>query len=152
MKAMSVKQRLMVIAASVSLLMAAGLTAGWAIWGLPSTSRSREFPAFVYYSPESKRGYELAREHQQLFVHLACYCGCGVFLDEPHRSLLDCFMNDDGTLDPHASGCSLCLDIAFDGVEWQAQGKSPAEVQALVDEKYESFGPPTRQEVIPPIG
>ena len=60
-------------------------------------------------------------------------------------------MNDDGTLDSHASGCSLCLDIAFDGVEWQARGKSPAEVQALVDEKYESYGPRTRHEAILPV-
>ncbi len=129
---------------SAFLIFAAGLTAGWAFWGLPGTSRSGEFPAFVYHSPEAERGYRLAREHQQLFTHMACYCGCGVFLSEPHRSLLDCFMNDDGTLDPHASGCSLCLDIAFDGVEWQAQGKSDNEVSRLVDANYQSFGPPTR--------
>ncbi len=137
---------------SVALVLAAGLMAGWALWGLPGTSRSGEFPAFVYHSPEAERGYRLATQQPQLFSQLPCYCGCGVFLDDPHRSLLDCFTNDDGSFDPHASGCSLCLDIAFDGVDWQAQGNSPAEVQALVDEKYEGVGPRTRQEGIPPAG
>ncbi|MEE8393073.1 MAG: PCYCGC motif-containing (lipo)protein, partial [Rhodospirillales bacterium] len=122
------------------------------IWGLPGTGRSDEFPAFVFHSPEAERGYGLALEHQQLFAHMACYCGCGVFLDDPHRGLLDCFMNDDGSLDAHASSCSLCLDIAFDGVAWRAQGRSSAEVQALVDEKYEGFGPRTRQEAVAPAG
>ena len=104
--------------ASTFLLLTAGLSATLVLRAWPGADgSSNEFPAFVYYSPESERGYQLAREHQQLFAHMACYCGCGVFLDEPHRSLLDCFMNDDGTLDSHASGCSLCLDIAFDGVQ-----------------------------------
>ncbi len=150
---MRMNKRATIVLASTFLLLAAGLLAALALRAWPGAGgASNEFPAFVYHSPEAERGYRLAREHRPLFAHIACYCGCGVFLDDPHRNLLDCFMNDDGTLDPHASGCSLCLDIAFDGVEWQAQGKSPAEVQDLVDEKYESFGPPTRQEVIPPIG
>jgi len=134
-----------IVLASALLAVAVGLAAGWAFWGFLGTSRSSdEFPAFVYYSPDAEKGYRLATDQPQFFSELACYCGCGVFLDEPHRDLLDCFMNGDGTFDPHASGCSLCLDIAFDSVEWQAQGKSPAEVQALVDEKYESVGPPTQ--------
>ncbi len=150
---MRMKRRATIVLASALLLLAAGVIAGLVVRAGPGAGgSSNEFPDFVYHSPEAERGYRLAREHQQLFTHLACYCGCGVFLDDPHRSLLDCFMNDDGTLDAHASGCSLCLEIAFDGVEWQAQGKSPTEVQALVDEKYEGVGPPTRQEVIPAIG
>lgn len=147
------KRRTIIMLASSLLLLAVGLAAGWVFWGLPGAGKSSaEFPEFVYHSPDAERGYRLATEQPQLFSQLACYCGCGVFADEPHRNLLDCFMNADGSFDPHASGCSLCLDIAFDGVEWQAQGKSPAEVEALVDEKYESFGPRTRQEAIPPAG
>ncbi len=134
---------------SVSLVLAAGLTASWAFWGVPGAGKSDEFPAFVYHSSDSEKGYRLATEQPQLFLQLPCYCGCGMFADDPHRNLLDCFMNDDGSFDAHASGCSLCLDIAFDGVDWRAQGKSPAEVEALVDEKYEGTGPRTRQEVAP---
>ena len=149
---MRVKRRATIVLASTFLLLAAALVAGLVLRAWPGAGGSwNEFPAFVYHSPEAERGYQLAREHRQLFAHLACYCGCGVFADDPHRGLLDCFMNDDGTLDSHASGCSLCLDIAFDGVEWQARGKSPAEVQALVDEKYESYGPRTRHEAILPV-
>ncbi len=150
---MRMNRHTILVLASALLLLASGLVAGLALRAWPGAGgSSNEFPAFVYQSPDAERGYQLARENQQLFAHLACYCGCGVFLNEPHQSLLDCFMNGGGTLDAHASGCSLCLDIAFDGVEWQAQGKSLAEVRALADEKYASYGPPTRQEAIQPVG
>ncbi len=145
-------RRKSIVLASASLVLAAGLAAGWGLLGLPGVGQSSGgFPSFVYYLPEGERGYRLATEQPRLFSQLACYCGCGAFADEPHRNLLDCFMEDDGSFEPHASGCSLCLDIAFDGVEWQAQGKSPAEVQLLVDEEYATYGPRTRQEVIPPV-
>jgi hypothetical protein len=102
-----------------------------------------EFPDFVYYSAKSERGYRLAIEHQQLFASVPCYCGCGVMPEDPHRSLLDCFINDDGSFDSHASGCDLCADIAIDAAQWRDEGKSAAEIRGLVDAKYEGYGPST---------
>jgi len=102
-----------------------------------------EFPEFVYYSAKSERGYRLALENKQLFAALPCYCGCGAMPENPHRNLLDCFINPDGTFDPHASGCQICDDIAIDAAQWQAEGKSPGEIRSLVDSKYQGSGPPT---------
>jgi hypothetical protein len=104
---------------------------------------SSEFPEFVYYSEKAEQGYRLAVDHQQLFEGLPCYCGCGVMPEDPHRNLLDCFINDDGSFDSHASGCEVCDDEAIDAARWQAEGKSAAEIRALIDAKYESDGPPT---------
>jgi hypothetical protein len=141
---MYVKRRLIMLFVPVSLLLAAGLVAGLVLRGWPGTGgSSAEFPAFVYHSPEVERAYGLAVQHQELFPLLPCYCGCGVMPEDPHRNLLDCFITGDGSLNPHASGCRICVDIAIDGTEWWAQGKSPAEVRSLVEAKYQSYGPAT---------
>lgn len=101
------------------------------------------FPEFVYYSPTSERVYRLAVDNQLLFARVNCYCGCVNLAEDPHRDLLDCFLNDDGTFDPHAVGCNVCGDIATDAVAIEAQGKSADEVSRLIDEKYEDVGPST---------
>ncbi len=67
---------------------------------------------------------------------------------EPHRSLLDCFLNADGSFAAHASGCGICIDIAVDAARWQAEGKSPAQIRGLVDAKYQAYGPPTSTDPI----
>ncbi len=139
-------RRIIVLFVPVFLILTAGLIAGLVLRGLPGAGESSaEFPEAVYRSPEVERGYRLAVEHPRLFAQVACYCGCGLLPDDPHHNLLDCFMNDDGTLDTHAVGCSVCVDIANDAAGWQAQGKSAREVASLVDEKYQSVGPPTTQ-------
>jgi hypothetical protein len=102
-----------------------------------------EFPDFVYSSPKVEAGYRLAVENEQLFAQMPCYCGCGAMPEDPHRNLLDCFTNDDGSFDSHASGCDVCLDIASDVVQWRAQGKNAAETRSLVDAKYQGYGPST---------
>ncbi len=135
---------MIVLFVPVSLLLAAGLVVALVLRGWPGAGESSaEFPKFVYHSPEAERGYRLAVQHQPLFAQVACYCGCVNLPKEPHRNLLDCFMNDDGTFEPHAVGCPVCVDIADDAVAWQAQGKSADEVRSLVDEKYQSVGPST---------
>ena len=108
-----------------------------------SRATPSEFPEFVYYSPEAERAYRLAVENQQFFARMPCYCGCGAMPEDPHGSLLDCFLDDDGSFDSHASGCDVCTEIAIDAVQWQAQGKSLAEVRSLVDAKYQGYGPST---------
>jgi hypothetical protein len=111
-----------------------------------------EFPDFVYYSAKAEEGYRIAVEHQQLLERLPCYCGCGVMPEDPHRNLLDCFINDDGSFDSHASGCIVCDDEAIDAARWQAEGKSAAEIRALIDAKYESYGPPTSARPLDGVG
>ncbi len=138
------KRRAMVLFVPISLLIAAGLVGASIVWGWPGAGGPpREFPDVVYESPRIERAYRLASDHQRLFARVDCYCGCVSLLKEPHHNLLDCFMNDDGTFEPHALGCTICLDIAEDAVEMLARGRSADEVGSLIDEKYESVGPST---------
>jgi hypothetical protein len=109
----------------------------------PTPLASTEFPEFVYYSAKSEQGYRLAVENRQLFTLMPCYCGCANIPDDPHRNLLDCFIKDDGSFDPHASGCEVCDDIAIDVAQWRTEGKAPSEIHSLVDAKYQSYGPST---------
>ncbi len=49
---------------------------------------------------------------------MPCYCGCGQHGSEtsegrPHRFLRDCFINDKGMYDSHASTCDVCIGIAI---------------------------------------
>lgn len=142
------KRRTTILLVSASLLLVAGLAAGltrggWSNGGADGVSR--EFPEVVYESPRIERAYRLASDHQDLFAHVACYCGCVNLPKDAHRNLLDCFMNDDGSFEPHALGCTICLDIAEDAVEMLAQGKSAEEIPDLIDEVYRDVGPPTVQ-------
>jgi hypothetical protein len=87
--------------------------------------------------------YLAAEQHQDLFVHLPCYCGCAV-LPEPHRHLLDCFLKPAGGYDTHASACSTCVDIALAAVKADADGLGHAEIRAMVDATFSDRGPPTK--------
>ncbi len=142
------KPRTTILLISASLLLVAVVAAGLA-YGLRSNGGADGTPIdpaeVVYPSPDVERAYRLAAEHQDLFAQVACYCGCVNLPKDAHRNLLDCFMNDDGSFEPHALGCSICVDIAEDAAAWADQGKSSDEVVGLVDQKYQSVGPPTVQ-------
>jgi hypothetical protein len=142
------KRWLIVVVAPVALLPAIALIAFSVLAGGSGKEQGArvtpsEFPEFVYSSSKVESGYRLAVENQQLFTRMPCYCGCGAMPEDPHRNLLDCFVNDDGSFDSHASGCDVCLDIASDVVQWRAEGKSVAETRSLVDAKYQDYGPST---------
>jgi len=108
--------------------------------GSARTAR-QELPSFVYTSAASLEGYRVAVAMPELLEVLPCYCGCR----EPagHRSLKDCFLKPEGGFDEHASSCDLCVKEAIDAATWHKQGRSPREIRALIDEKYQEFGKPT---------
>jgi hypothetical protein len=142
------KRRTTILLVSASLMLVVGLAAGLTLVGWPDAGAGgepREFPDVVYESPRIERAYRLASDHQDLFAHVACYCGCVNLRKDAHRNLLDCFMNDDGSFESHALGCTICLDIAEDAAEMLAQGKSADEIPSLVDDVYRDVGPPTVQ-------
>lgn len=109
-----------------------------------STSlETRDLPDFVYTSSNSAAAYRLALAQGDLLAQMPCFCGCANLSDDPHQNLLDCFVNEDGSLDPHASGCTICTDIALDVARWRAEGAATAEIRSRVDDKYSGYGPAT---------
>jgi hypothetical protein len=43
--------------------------------------------------------------------------------------------------DPHALGCSICVDITQDAMRLLRDGQSLSEVRAQVDRTYARYGP-----------
>jgi len=102
-----------------------------------------DFPSYVYASALSLDSYKAAVSlPKELTTQMPCYCGCADF-PTPHRHLLDCFINPDGSYTDHASGCDLCGKIILDAAALHKQGKSIKEIRANIDDKYSVYGKST---------
>jgi len=103
-------------------------------------------PAEVQAAPAKvRKAYQFAIANPDIIRQFPCYCGC---VGLGHTSNYACYVAgeaDDGTLifEPHALGCSICVDITQDVRQMLDQGKSIPEIQASVDQTYSRFGPPT---------
>jgi hypothetical protein len=99
---------------------------------------ARPFPDWVYRSPRSAQAYETAYEHLGLLGTIPCYCGCSRF-PAPHRSLTDCFVQADGSVEPHAAFCETCQDETLDAVALLNDGVAWPDIRAQIVEKYEEL-------------
>jgi hypothetical protein len=89
-----------------------------------------------------KSAYSFAVGSPQILKKLPCYCGCGGM---GHNSLYACYVssvesNGKINFDNHALGCTICVDIAQDGMRMVNEGKTVAEVRAYVDQTYAQYG------------
>lgn len=132
------------------LILASGLLSGCG----SSTSREAEhdlamapiaeMPMDVQNAPVIVRqAYQFAAANPDVMKQIPCYCGCGKM---GHTSNYSCYVAEvaaDGkiTYDPHALGCSICVDITRDTIRLLKQGKSVQEIRAYVDSTYSKFGP-----------
>ena len=79
--------------------------------------------------PDKKRvreGFAAAREHPEIFDGIYCPCECS----KNHRSLLSCFESAQPT------GCYGCLETAELVAKQIKDGKTLAEIRALIDKKW----------------
>ena len=109
--------------------------------GSRATPEAREFPSFVYNSSASLTAYRIALTEKDALPFLPCYCNCGAA--SGHRSLHDCFFEEDGSLDDHASACHVCQEEALDLAEGRAKGQPLALIRAAIDRKLARYGVPT---------
>jgi hypothetical protein len=119
-----------------------GVILAGAVFVIAGSSRPSPGIRLEDMAPNTRQAYELATQHQDLFVHLPCYCGCAL-LQEPHRSLVDCFISPNGGYDGHAASCLTCVDIALTAWEASESGLDHAQVRALVDATFSNRGPGT---------
>lgn len=99
---------------------------------------SGEFPAFVYRSGDSVSAYRLASAMADGFAFIPCYCNCAVA--SGHRSLRDCYLREDGSLNEHASTCHVCIGEALDVGEARERGVSWWEIRTQIDLRYAKYG------------
>ncbi len=148
---MSLKLKRPVLAFLVLLLLATvGLTAcsGGATnaagkVSLPMASMAG-MPAEVKSAPVTvQQAYQFAFANPDVMKQIPCYCGCGAM---GHTSNYACYVKGvDGngvvTYDPHALGCSICVDITQDVMRMLKQGKTAPEIKASIDQTYSKYGP-----------
>ncbi len=88
------------------------------------------------------QGRRQARTVPEALKELPCYCGCGAM---GHTSNYACYVagvDDAGELryDPHALGCSICVDITQDAMRLLNDGQGLSDVRAYVDRTYARYG------------
>jgi hypothetical protein len=103
-------------------------------------------PAEIQAAPLSvQQSYQFAVANPETLKQIPCYCGCGAM---GHDSNLACYLsgsnaNGEVQYDPHALGCSICVDITLDTMRMLNQGQDIPAIKAYVDQNYSRFGPPT---------
>jgi len=101
-------------------------------------------PAEVQAAADRTReAYQFAVANPDILRELPCYCGCGPI---GHKNNYDCYVADPGengafTYDPHALGCTVCVDITQDAMWLLRQGKTAPEIRAYIDRNFERYGP-----------
>lgn len=100
-----------------------------------------DMPAQVQSAPQRVvEAYRFAAANPDVLHRIPCYCGCGAM---GHQSNYNCFWQDDGTVDTHALGCGICVDIAQDTLRGLQQSQPLTAIRAQIDADYSRFGPPT---------
>lgn len=103
-----------------------------------------DMPVEVQQAPTTVQvAYQFAIANPEALKNVPCYCGCGA---AGHTSNYSCYVKEvkssgEVVFDYHALGCSICVDIARDTMKMNAEGKSPLEIRAAIDQAYSQYGP-----------
>ena len=103
-----------------------------------------DMPPEVQQAPTTvSDAYRFAAANPDALKNVPCFCGCK---SAGHTSNYSCYVqevkpNGQIVFDPHALGCSLCVDISQDVMRMTKDGKSPGEIRAAIDKTYSQYGP-----------
>jgi len=103
-----------------------------------------QMPAEVQSAPVSvQTAYQFAAANPGVLRDIPCYCGCG---NVGHTSNYSCYVSSEAvngqlSFDPHALGCSICVDITQDVMRILRDGKSTQDARAYIDATYSKYGP-----------
>lgn len=88
-------------------------------------------------SPDIAAHFTYAKDHQDAYSQIPCYCGCEKFLG--HRNLYDCFVRSDGKgWDAHGSGCGVCIGESTTARRLLDEGQDPIAVRDAVVAQFGS--------------
>jgi len=106
-----------------------------------------QLPTQIKSAPANvKEAYRFAVANPELMKEIPCFCGC---VAGGHKSNYACYVNEDGSAagilqyDDHALGCGICVDITLDVMKMTREGKTLEQMQAVINQRYGSFGPST---------
>lgn len=99
----------------------------------PLTLVPVSLPDYAMQSKQIEDAYIIATQIPDVLEKIPCYCSCGGI---GHKSLRNCYINDDGTFGNHGAFCQICINEAYDVYTWYTQGVPVAEIRKRIDEKY----------------
>ncbi len=90
-----------------------------------------------------REAYQFAVANPDALKNVPCYCGCSAV---GHTSNYGCYVKEvkgDSTVvfDPHALGCSLCVDISQDVMRMTRDGRARPDIRASILSTFSKFGP-----------
>ena len=100
-------------------------------------------PADVKSAPSAvQQAYQFAVANPDVLKEIPCYCGCGAM---GHTSNYSCYIsvvdgNEKVSIDTHALGCSICVDITQDTMRLMKQGNTVPEIKTYIDQTYSQYG------------
>lgn len=112
-----------------------------------TTSSFDELPSFLdEHTAHTVHLYSQVHEHTHVLGMIDCYCGCkeGSTLDEPHNSLLRCYIvnhpTEEGpvTWTDHSTMCGMCKQELEVVIDMKASGSSDDDIIAAINK---TFGP-----------
>jgi hypothetical protein len=104
-------------------------------------SNLSRLPSFAFTSADVTEAYLFATEHPDALTGVECHCGC---METPHggrlhtRGLIDCYFNENGTYDTHASNCPRCVEDTLEVKTLFEGGMSKDAINQTLDATYES--------------
>lgn len=103
-----------------------------------------QMPAEVQSAPVVvQQAYQFAAANREILKEIPCYCGCGSIGHASNHACYVSHQKSDGTItyDPHALGCTICVDITQDVMRLLREGKSLQEARSYIDATYSRYGP-----------
>jgi hypothetical protein len=133
-----------VLLSAFPLLAACSAKPGAAAPGGLSMAAMSEMPDTVQQAPTTvSDAYRFAVANPDALKNVPCFCGCK---SAGHTSNYSCYVqqvksNGQIVFDPHALGCSLCVDISQDVMQQIRAGKTPGDIRAAIVKTYSQYGP-----------
>lgn len=118
-------------------------TVGSEIW--ETTASGDKLPSFLDdHTEHTAHLYGQVHEHAHTLDMLNCYCGCmeGTAIDEPHNSLLRCYLvshpTEEGavTWTDHSTMCGICKQELEVVIDMANKGSTDQEIIDTINEKF----------------
>ncbi|WP_372663844.1 PCYCGC motif-containing (lipo)protein [Cohnella sp.] len=100
-----------------------------------------DMPSFLEnYSGRTKHLYSVVGEYEEIMKMINCYCGCMEYEDDPHVSLLRCYVaskDETGiTWTDHSGQCGICTEELVMIEKLSKEGKSPEEIRQQIEKNF----------------
>jgi hypothetical protein len=100
-----------------------------------------DMPSFLgKYSGRTKHLYSIVGKYEEIMKMMNCYCGCMLYEDDPHSSLIRCYVaskDDSGiTWTDHSGQCGICTEELVKIEEWSKAGKTPDQIHQLIEANF----------------